>query len=73
MEQVESFVLFLILVEHSSIVGGKENLYNHSRNQYGSFSENWETNYLRIQQYHSWVNTQRVLIHSTRTFVQQCS
>ena len=27
--------------EHSSIAGGIESLYNHSGNQYGSFSENW--------------------------------
>jgi hypothetical protein len=27
--------------EHSSIVGGIASLYNHSGNQFGSFSENW--------------------------------
>jgi hypothetical protein len=27
--------------EHSSIVGGIANLYNHSGNQSGGFSENW--------------------------------
>ena len=26
--------------EHSSIVGGRANLYNHSGNQFGGFSEN---------------------------------
>ena len=39
--------------EHSSIAGEKENLYNHFGNQYGGFSENWQSTYLRIQQYHS--------------------
>jgi hypothetical protein len=28
--------------EHSSIAGRSANLYNHSGNQFGSFSENWE-------------------------------
>ena len=37
--------------EHSSIVGRNANLYNHSGNQQGSFSENWESTYLRTQQY----------------------
>jgi hypothetical protein len=27
--------------EHSSIVGGMASWYNHSGNQFGSFSENW--------------------------------
>ena len=40
--------------EHSSIAGRNTNLYNQFGNQYGGFSENWETTYLRIQQYHSW-------------------
>jgi hypothetical protein len=28
--------------EHSSIAGGSANVYNHSGNQFSSFSENWE-------------------------------
>ena len=28
--------------EHSSIAGGRANLYNHSGKQSGSFSENWK-------------------------------
>jgi hypothetical protein len=28
--------------EHSSIAGGSANLYNHSGNQFGVFSETWE-------------------------------
>ena len=28
--------------EHSSTAGGSANLYNHSGNQFGGFSENWE-------------------------------
>jgi hypothetical protein len=28
--------------EHSSIVGGISNLYSHSGNQSGGFSENWK-------------------------------
>ena len=27
---------------HSSIAGGRANLYSHFGNQFGSFSENWE-------------------------------
>ena len=43
--------------EHSSTTGGNANLYNHFGNQCGGFSGNWESTYLRIQQYHSWVYT----------------
>jgi hypothetical protein len=27
--------------EHSSLAGGTASLYNHFRNQFGGFSENW--------------------------------
>jgi hypothetical protein len=37
--------------EYFSIVGGSANLYSHFRNQYGSFSENWESIYSKIQLY----------------------
>ena len=36
-------------VEHSSIAGGITNLYNHSGNQSGSFSKNWDKFYLKAQ------------------------
>jgi len=37
--------------ELSSIAGGSANLHNHLENQYGSFSENWESLYLKTQPY----------------------
>jgi len=40
--------------EHSSIVGGITDWYNHSGNQYGTSSENWTLYYLKIQLYLSW-------------------
>ena len=47
--------------EHSPIAGGgNANLYNHFGNQYGGFSENWESTYLGIQQYHSWEYSQEM-------------
>ena len=36
-------------------------------NQYGGFSENWESIYLKTQQYHSWAYTQRMQSHTART------
>ena len=50
--------------KHYFIASGNELLYNHSRNRYGGFSENWESTYLRTQQYHSWAYTQGILSHS---------
>ena len=47
--------------KHSYIAGENANLYNHFGNQDGSFSENWESIYLRIQQYCSWAYTQKML------------
>ena len=38
--------------EHFSVAGGNTHLYSHFRNQYGSFSENWESIYLKTQLYH---------------------
>ena len=40
--------------EDSSTADGSANLYNHFGNKYGSFSENWESIYLKTQQYYSW-------------------
>jgi hypothetical protein len=39
--------------EHSPSAGGNENLYNHSRNQSGGFTKNWEQFYLKTQLYYS--------------------
>ena len=39
---------------HSSIASGNANLYSHYGNQYGSFSENWDSTYLKTQLYYSW-------------------
>jgi hypothetical protein len=41
--------------EHSFIVGGIANRYNHTGNQSGDSSENWKT-----QQYHFWAYTQKM-------------
>ena len=46
--------------EHSSIVGGIANYYNHSGNQSGGSSENWTQYYRRIQQYLSWAYIQKM-------------
>ena len=59
--------------EYSSIAGGSENWYNHFLNHHDSFSENWESTNLRIQQYNSWEYTQKMLNHTTKTFAQLCS
>lgn len=36
------------------IVGRSANLYSHFGNQYGHFSENWESVYLMTRYYHDW-------------------
>ena len=56
--------------EHSSTAGGSANLYSHFGNQYGGFSENWESIYLSTQQY---PYTQRILNYTTRTLTKLCS
>ena len=56
--------------EHSSIAGGSANLYGHFRNQYGSFSESWESMDLKTQLYHLWVDIQRTLHLTTKTRAQ---
>ena len=42
-------------------------------NQHRGFLENCESNYFRTQQHHFWACTQKMLNHTMRTFVQQCS
>jgi hypothetical protein len=59
--------------EHSSIAGGTESLYNHSENHFGGSSENWADFYWKIQQYHSWAYTQKMLQHIIRTHAPLCS
>ena len=59
--------------EHSSIAGGIANWYNHSGNQFGSSSEKWTYFYWKIQQYHSWAYTQKMLQLVIRTHVPLCS
>jgi hypothetical protein len=56
--------------EHSSIAGEIVRWYNHSENQFGSSSENWN---LRILIYHSWAYTQKKFQHITRTNALLCS
>ena len=43
-----------------STADGSANLYNHSENQFGGFSKNWEYIYLKTQLYHSWPYTQKM-------------
>jgi hypothetical protein len=62
--------LILLEQEYSFIAGGSEILSSYYVNQYGSSSENWETISLKIQLYHYWEYTQRVL---DLTFAQLCS
>jgi len=52
--------------EHSSIVGGIADWYNHSANQYAGSSENWTLNCLRIQLYLSWAYAQTMPQHIKR-------
>jgi hypothetical protein len=49
--------------ENSSITGGIASWYNHSGNQFGNSSVNLIQYYQRIQQYHSWAYTQKMLQH----------
>ena len=42
------------LGEHSSTAGGSGNLNSHFGNQYGGFSEDWESVYLKTQLYNFW-------------------
>ena len=60
-------------VRETSIAGGSTNLYNYSENQYGGFSENWESIYLKTHQYYYRAYRQRIYTHTKRTFVQPCS
>jgi len=59
--------------EHSSIVGGIADWYNHSGNPSGGSSENWTLNCLRIQLYLSWAYTQKMPQHIKETRAPLCS
>ena len=59
--------------EYLSTAGRSADLYRYFGNQYVSFSENWESIYLKTQQYHFWEYTQRMLKHITRTLAPLCS
>jgi len=59
--------------EHSTIVGGLADWYNHSGNQSGGSSENWILNCLRIQLYLSWAYTQKMPPHIKKTRAPLCS
>jgi hypothetical protein len=59
--------------EHSSTAGGSADLYNHSGNQCGGFSEDWGEFYLKTHLHHSWAHALKMLHHPTRTVVQLCS
>ena len=54
--------------QHFCIAGESSNVYNYSRNQFGSFTENKEYFYLKIQLYHSQAYTQEMSHHTTRNF-----
>ena len=49
--------------EHYTIASGSANLYNCFGNQFGGFSEIWEKVYLKTQQYHSLLYTQKIFHH----------
>jgi hypothetical protein len=55
---------------HSSIAHGTANLYYHSGNQFGGFSENWQYFYLKTLIYYSWTYSQRMIHHPTKTLAQ---
>lgn len=57
---------------HSSIAGGSDNLHDHDGNQYGDFSENWESIFLKNQPYKSWSYTQRTLHSIKKELLQLC-
>jgi hypothetical protein len=59
--------------EHSFIVDGIASCQNHSGNHVGGSSEIWTLYYLRLQQYHSWAYTQKVLqhVHSSHIYNSQ--
>jgi hypothetical protein len=59
--------------EHSSIAGRIAGWYNHSGHQFDSYLENCTSYYQRIQQYHSWAYTQKMLQHVIRTLAPPCS
>jgi hypothetical protein len=59
--------------EHFFIAGGIASWYNHSGNQTGGSSENQTQYYQKIQQYLSWVYTQKKFQLVIRTHVPLCS
>jgi hypothetical protein len=59
--------------EYSSIAGEIGSWYKLSGNQFGSSLENWTYYYLRTQQYHSLVYTQKMLQHAIRSHAPLCS
>ena len=52
-------------MQSSSIASGSANLYKHSGNQFGDFSENSEYMYHKTQLHHSWAYTQKKLNYTT--------
>jgi hypothetical protein len=59
--------------EHHFIAFQSANLYNHSGNQFGSFSENWEKFFPRTQLEYSWVYNQNMFHYTTGTLGQPYS
>jgi hypothetical protein len=59
--------------EHSSIADEIANWYNHSGNQSGGSSEDWQYIYLKTQLYYSWEYTQKMPHHATGAHVPLCS
>ena len=55
--------------EHLLIPGGSANLHSHYRKQCGSCLESWELIDFKIQLYHPWAYTQRMLILLQRFFI----
>ena len=59
----KSAVEYAMKEDHSSTAGGSANFHSLFGKQYGGFLENWESIYLKTQQYHSWTYTQKMHSH----------
>ena len=59
--------------KHFFNAGGNASWYNHSKYQFGDFSENWILYYLRTQRHQSWAYTQKIPQHIIKTNAPLCS
>jgi hypothetical protein len=59
--------------EPSSIAGRIASCYNHSGNQFGSSSDNWMYYNRKVEQYLSWLYTQKMFQFVLRKYAPVCS